>query len=93
MIGFQMLHNQVVRSLSIECLLQILFPFLCLGGIHRIHNGHLLILNQIRVVGHTQRHIVLTFEEIYVKVIHTDVFHIRCNCIIFHSYYNYLSLS
>ena len=78
-VGFEMLHNQVVRCLATERRFQVLLPFSRLRGIHRVHDGNLLIKNQIGVVGNTQRHFILTFEKVYVKVIHTDVFHIWSN--------------
>ena len=63
MIRFQMRYNQIIRCSSIQHPLQILFPFVCLSRINRIHNCDLLVQDHIRVVGYPARNWKYIFKQ------------------------------
>ena len=75
MIRFQMRYNQIIRYSSIQHPLQILFPFVCLSRINRIHNCDLLVQDHIRVVGYSVWNDVLALKEIQILIICSDIFY------------------
>ena len=73
MVRFHMLNDQVIRSASVEDLLDIVEPFMCEVGIYGIHNRDLVIQDHVRVVGHSVRNLILSFKKVNLMVIYTCV--------------------
>ena len=68
-----MLNDQIIRLTSIQRFVHIGKPLLCKMDIYGIHDRSLLIHDQIGIVGHTVRHLILSFKQVYLMVIDTDV--------------------
>ena len=73
MVRFQVVNHQVIRLASSESSLQIGKPLAHLVRIDRIRHGNLFVHNHIRIVRHALGHHILTFEQIQVAIIDTDV--------------------
>ena len=73
MIRLHVMHHQIVGRTAIQSLLKVLQPLLSFPAVGRIKNGHFLILDQIRVIGHALRHNILAFKEVQIQVVHPDI--------------------
>ena len=74
-VRFQMMHHQIIRRASAQGFHEVLLPRLRATGIDGIHNGHFLVLNQIRIIGHSLRHIILAFEQVQIHIVRPDISH------------------
>ncbi len=74
-VRLQMMHHQVIRRASVQGFHEILLPRLCASGIDGIHNGHFLVLNQIRIIGHSLRYFILAFEQVQIQIVRPDISH------------------
>ena len=72
-VRLHMLNYQVIRLRAIQNCCDVIEPFLCEVCINSIHNCDLLILDHIRVVRHSIRHIILTFKQVYLVIIYTYI--------------------
>ena len=79
MVRFHMLHDQVIRSPSVQDLLDIVQPFMSKVGIYGVHNRNFIIQDYIGVVGHAIRNFVLSFKKVNLVVIYTCVSDCICN--------------
>ena len=75
MVRLQMMHHQVIRRPVAQGFREILLPRLCASGIDGIHYGHFLVLNQIRIIGHSLRYFILAFEQVQIQIVRPDISH------------------
>ena len=68
-----MLHYKVVRALPVKGLGQVVQPLVCEVDIHGIHNRNLIIKDDIGIVCHSVRYIVLTLEKVDLMVVDTYI--------------------
>ena len=73
MVRLHVLHDQIVRLSAAEDGLQIVQPFVGETGVHRVHDGDLLVQNDVGIVGHAVGHRVLTLEQVHLMVVYTDI--------------------
>ena len=78
MVRFHVLHHEIGGSAAFEGFFQVGKPFLAFAEVNGIHDGNLLVHNQVRVVRDAVRDDVLAFEQVDVGVIYTDVFDFFC---------------
>ena len=78
MVGLHVLNHKVVGLASAQRVLKIVKPLVGKGGIHRVHNGDLLVRDQIGIIRHAVRHYVLTLKEINGMIVHTNVSDVFC---------------
>ena len=72
-IGLQMLDDQIVGGPALQLRLQVLQP---LGGgaaVHGVHDGHLVVQDQVGVVGYAVGDRVLALKEINGGVVHAHI--------------------
>ena len=72
-VGFHVLHHQVVGRATAQGRAQVLFPLFCTACVDGVHDAHLLVENHITVVAHALRHGILAFEEIEIAIVGSDV--------------------
>ena len=73
MIGLHMLHNQIIGLATFQRSCQFLQPFVGLTRVNRIHYRNLLSSQQITVIAHSFRQFILTFKEVQLGIITTDI--------------------
>ena len=73
MIWLHMLHHQIVRRAACQRRRQVGQPLLAEVGVHRVHDGDLLVQNDVGVVGHAQRHVVLPLKQRHLMVVDADI--------------------
>ena len=73
MVRFQVMNHQVVRLATSESCFQIGEPLAHLVRIDRIRHGNLFVYNHIGIVRHALGHHILTFEQINVAIVDTDI--------------------
>ena len=78
-VRFHMLDDQIIRLSAIQNLLNINQPFCAEIHIDRIHDGYLLIHDDIGVISHSVGNLVLSLEQVYIMIIDTDIFDVICN--------------
>ena len=74
-----MLHDQVVRRTSLQRLGKILQPLRAKALVYRVHDGDLLVQNDIGIVGHPVRDDVLPLEQVDLAVVYADVADVVCD--------------
>ena len=84
MIRFHMLYDQIIRLRTIQHICHIAKPLFCKMRIYSIHNCNLFVHDNIRVVRHTVRNIILSFKQIYLMIIDTYIINIISD---FHCYH------
>ena len=77
-VGFHVVHHEIVWCASGECFGQIAVPLVALASVGSVHDGHLLVQDEIAVITHALGHFVLSLKEIYVEVIYSDVANVFC---------------
>ena len=73
MIRFHVLDDEIVRGLAVETVLQIVEPFMRKVLIDGIHDGDLVIEDQIGIVGHAVGDFVLSLKEVDLMIVDADV--------------------
>ena len=82
-IRLHMLHDQICRFVITQYRSNVTKPFFRKMAINRIHDGSLFINNNIRIVCHAFRYDILTFKQIDIMVIDTDITNILCDFHVF----------
>ena len=72
-VHFHVLYHQVVRLAAFQDLLNFIQPFMGEASVHGIHDSNLFVQDDIRVVGHTVGYNILTFEQVYLMVVDTNI--------------------
>ena len=72
-IRLHVLHHQIVRRAALQRRRQAVHPLLAEMGVHRVHHGDLLVQNDVGVVGHAQRHVVLPLKQCHLMVVDADI--------------------
>ena len=78
-IRFHMLHYKVIGLPIPEHFGDIVEPFMGKMNIYRIHDGDLLVKNDVGIVAHAVRHDILTFEQVNLVVVDANVSDIVCD--------------
>ena len=73
MVGLHVLHDEVGRLRTVECGFQLRHPLVGLASVHRIHHGDAIRHEDITIVAHALRHMVLTLKQVQIGIVHTDV--------------------
>ena len=73
MVRFHVLDHQIVRLSSVQSLPKIVQPLMCEIAVHRIHDGGLLIEDEIGVIRHAVGDFVLSLEQVDPVVVHSDI--------------------
>ena len=73
MVRLHVLHYQVVGALASKGLGQVIQPVVGKVDINSIHYRDFIVKDDIGIVCHSVRHIILTFEEVNLMVVDTDV--------------------
>ena len=81
-----MLDDQVIRLAVTQNFCDITQPFLCKVDIYRIHNGNLIIHDNIGIICHAIGNDILTFKQVNLMVIYTDIkngvgYMVQCHCL------------
>ena len=87
-VGLHVVSHQIVGLATIEGCLQVCLPLLALATVGSIQHRNLLIVDEIGIITHALRHHILTFKQVDVKIINTDVLngftnHIHCSYLFF----------
>ena len=73
MVRFHVLNDEVVGRSSTESGIDIFKPFVGKPRVNSVHNGDLIIKNNIRIICHSVRHTILPLEKINFFVGNADV--------------------
>ena len=84
MVGFHVAHNQIVWLTVFESTLQILHPVNGLASIDGVENRYFLIYDKIGIIGNTFWNSILTFEEVKLLVVGTNILDAWSNHIFSH---------
>ena len=79
MVRFHVLNHQIVRFTAFQSVFDVVQPLLTEVSIHAVHDGDFLINDGIGVVSHAVWYDVLTFKQVDLVVVDTNVFNIFCN--------------
>ena len=79
-VGLHVLDHQVVGLAAAELGGQVGEPLPGEVLVHGVHDGDFPVQDQVGVVGHTQRHLVLALEEVDLVVVDANVADVPCNC-------------
>ena len=79
MVRFHVLYNQIIRFTSFQNLLNIVQPLVSKLCIYGIHNCNLLIQNHIGIVRHSIWHFILSFKQVDMVIIYSNIFNRICN--------------
>ena len=82
-IGFHMRDDKIIGRLAVECVLDILQPLCDLRLVHGIHDGDLVVEDDVGIVAHPVGDDILPFEEVDGGVVDADVCYVLK---IFHLY-------
>ena len=72
-IRLHVLHHQIVRRAARQRRRQVVHPLSAEVGVHRVHDGHLLIQNDVGVVGHAQGHVILPLKQRHLMIVDADI--------------------
>ena len=72
-VGLDVVDHQVVGRLAVELLLEVFHPVVHLAGIHGVEHRDLLVHDDVGIVGHAVREVVLPFENVQVAVVYANV--------------------
>ncbi len=72
-IGFHVLYDEIIGFTAIECIFEIIEPFLGKAAVNGIHDGNFIIKDDIGIVGHAVGDDILSLKEINFVVIHTHI--------------------
>ena len=78
-VGLHVLHYQIIRLSVAQNRRQVGKPLLAEVLIDRIHDDDLFVHDHIGIVGHSERHFILSLEKIDLMVIDADILDIFCN--------------
>ena len=87
MVRLHMLYHQVVRLTAGQRVLNIVQPLVGEIAVHRVHNGDLLVQNDVGVVSHAARHHILALEQVYLMIVDTHIADILGNG---HSHFSFI---
>ena len=88
-VRLHVLDDQIVDRRLADLVLDVLQPLVPETLVDRVEDDGLLVLHEIGVVGHPERHHVLPLEQVDLVVIHANVLDVFCNLHIWVLYQNY----
>ena len=68
-----MLDDQIIGCFPVQRLCDIVKPLMRESPVHGIHDSSLLIFDDIRIVCHTVRYVIMAFEQVDLVIIYTDI--------------------
>ena len=83
MVRLHMLYDEIIRSTSLQNLLDIIKPLMSKICIYSVHNCYFFIKNNIRIIGHSVWNFILSFEKVYLVIVYAYIFDGICY---FHSF-------
>ncbi len=78
-IRLHVLDDQVIGLASVKDGSEIVQPLMLEVDVDRVHDGDLLIVDHVGIVGHSVGDRVLALKQIHLVVVDTDVFDVFCN--------------
>ena len=72
-VRLHVLHHQIVRLAALEDGFDVVQPLVGEVAVHGVHDGHLFVQNDIRVVGHAVGHHILALKQVHLVVVDADV--------------------
>ena len=79
MVGFEVMHDEVVGLTVAKGGSEVVEPLRERAAVAGIHDGNLLVENDVRVVAHPVGRDILAFEEAHLSVIDAYIFDVRSN--------------
>ena len=73
MVRFHVLHYKIIGHPAVKCVPDVFEPQASEVSVDRIHDRDLLVSDHVRVISHSRRNIILTFEKIDLVVIDANV--------------------
>ena len=73
MVRLHVLDDEIVRLPTGQGVLQIVQPLVGEMLVHGVHDGHLLVQDQIGVVAHAVGDLVLALEQVHLVIVYADV--------------------
>ena len=72
-IGLHVLNNKIIRAAGTERGSHVVKPLVRKVRVHGVHNRDFIVENDIRVVGHSVRNLVLSLKKVNIVVIHAHI--------------------
>ena len=72
-VGLHVLDHEIIGAFRAEHVLNVIEPFVREACVYRVHNGDLFVHDDVRIVAHTVRYLVLSFKKVYLSVVNADV--------------------
>ena len=79
MVGFHMLNDQIIGRSAVKRGFKVTCPLLSEIFVHGVKYGDFLVLDDVRIVRHTVRYVILSLEKVKFAVIDPDVLYTFCN--------------
>ena len=79
MVRLHVLHHQIVGLPAPQDGLNVVQPLVGEVLIHRVHNGDLLVQDDVGVVGHAAGHLVLPLEQVHLMIVDAHIANIIGN--------------
>ena len=73
MVGFHVVHDQIIGLAASQGLGEIGLPLLFLADVSSVHDGDPVVKDHIGVVGHSFGYDILAFEKVKVEIIDSDI--------------------
>ena len=73
MVRLHVMDHEVIRLAAFKGLGQVGLPLLALAGVGSVHHGHLIIQDDVGIVGHPFGDDILAFEKVEVEVVDSDI--------------------
>ena len=73
MVRLHVLHDEIVGRALAQCSGNLGDPLVGKMGIDAVHDGDLVVADQVRIVRHAVGHVVLAFKQIYVMIVYSNI--------------------
>ena len=74
-----MLNYKIVGGAAVESGGEVVQPLVGETSVNRVHNGDLLVEDDVGVVRHSVGHVILTLEKVNLAVVYTYIFYVFGN--------------
>ena len=78
-IGLHVLHNEIIRLSAVQRSSKVIEPLMRKIAVNGIHDGNLLIHDDIRIIRHAVRDVILPLKQIDLMVVDADIADVGCN--------------
>jgi hypothetical protein len=72
MVWLHMMRNEIGGLSTCKSFLEVCLPLVSLPAVSSIHNGYLLVLDEVGVIAHAFRHNVLALKKVNIKVVNAN---------------------